>query len=286
MLKNTFCHIPGIGVNKEQSLWDSGVRCWQDALDSTPLKLPRVNTNTITQYIQESFERLDERDLEYFNRLLPDNQNWRLFPDFSDAVAYLDIETTGLGFGDVITTIALYDGKTISWYVNGHNLDDFVEDIRRYSLLVTFNGKCFDLPFMEAYFGIEFPQAHIDLRYVLKSLGFKGGLKACEKRLGIDRGQLDGVDGFFAVLLWREYQRTGNVKALETLLAYNIQDVVNLETLLILAYNLKLHETPFTDSHHLTLPSAPLLPFVADSQTVARIRKENAWIGRNFYAWR
>jgi len=56
------------------------------------------------------------------------------------------------------------------------------------------------------------------LRYVLKSLGYSGGLKSCEKALGLDRGDLDGVDGYFAVLLWRDYQKKHNEKALETLL--------------------------------------------------------------------
>lgn len=47
--------------------------------------------------------------------------------------------------------------------------------------------------------------------------------------------------GFFAVLLWQEFQQTGNIKALETLLVYNIEDVVNLETLMVLAYNFYFH---------------------------------------------
>ena len=34
---------------------------------------------------------------------------WRMFPDFSEHAAYLDIETTGLDHThDTITTIALY----------------------------------------------------------------------------------------------------------------------------------------------------------------------------------
>ena len=31
------------------------------------------------------------------------------------------------------------------------------------------------------------------------SLGFKGGLKGCERQLGLDRGNLKDIDGFFAV---------------------------------------------------------------------------------------
>ena len=38
------------------------------------------------------------------------------------------------------------------------------------------------------------------------------------------------VDGFLAVLLWHEYQR-GNTAALDTLVWYNLEDVVNLQYL-------------------------------------------------------
>jgi uncharacterized protein YprB with RNaseH-like and TPR domain len=98
---------------------------------------------------------------------------------------------------------------------------------------------------------------HIDLRYVLASLGYRGGLKGCERMLGIDRGDLEGIDGYFAVLLWDDFKRKGNQKALDTLLAYNTLDVVNLETLMVAAYNGKLTDTPFLLTHQLSTPSYP-----------------------------
>ena len=200
---------------------------------------------------------------------------------FRESTAYLDIETTGLdSWGSSITTIALYDGKSIFTYVNGQNLDKFEEDIQWDKVIVTYNGKCFDVPFIESYFGIDLDQVHIDLRYILRSLGYAGGLKGCEKKAGIDRGDLEGVDGYFAVLLWDDHQRNKNRKALETLLAYNIQDVVNLEMLMVLSYNLKLTETPFVQTHQLSYPSSPEIPFKADLETIERIQQ-----GRLIYGW-
>lgn len=216
--------------------------------------------------------RLQDQDPLYFSRALSSAEHWRLFPEFRDAVAYLDIETTGMGdWRDHITTISLYDGQTIFYYVYGYNLEQFPDDIRKYKVVVTYNGKCFDIPFINRYFRIEMDQAHIDLRYILHGLGYKGGLKGCEKQLGISRDELDGVDGYTAVLLWRDFEYNKNQKALETLLAYNILDAVNLETLMVTAYNLKLRETPFLDSHQLTLPSVPRNPFEADVRTLGRI---------------
>jgi len=85
---------------------------------------------------------------------------------------------------------------------------------------------------------------------------------------------LDGLDGYSAVLLWNDYQRNKNPKSLETLLAYNIQDVVNLEFLMVLSYNLKLKETPFAQSHQIPSPKEPEIPFKADEETIARTRHE------------
>ncbi len=119
---------------------------------------------------------------------------------------------------------------------------------------------------------MKMEQAHIDLRYVLRALGYKGGLKRCEKQMGLDRGILDGVDGYFAVLLWHEYQNTGNRKALDTLLAYNIYDTVNLENLLVEAYNQHVSKTPFAESHRLAEPFMPALPFYPDLEIIERLK--------------
>lgn len=61
-------------------------------------------------------------------------------------------------------------------------------------------------------------------------------------------------------------------KALETLLAYNIHDVISLQTLMVLSYNLKLKETPFNETHQLPLPSSPEVPFQADLETIEKIK--------------
>lgn len=228
---------------------------------------------SIINGIEESINHLEIDNPAYFSNQLPANQSWRLFPEFRKSTVYLDIETTGLerDYND-ITTIALYDGTTIQTYVQGQNLDDFVDDIQKYNVIVSYNGKCFDIPFIEQYFNIQLNHAQIDLRYVLGSLGYKGGLKGCERQLGMDRGDLSDVDGFFAVLLWNEYKKSWNQKVLDTLLAYNVQDTVNLENLMVTAYNLKLKATPFYHTHRMPSPSVPDNPYVADLKTVDTIK--------------
>jgi len=274
MLKNTFIHVPGLGIKSEQRIWSSGVHCWDDLLSRNLKCFHLKRADTLKRYIEDSVEHLSKQDPNYFSDRLSSNQTWRIFPEFRESTAYLDIETTGLdSWSNEITTIALYDGKSIFTYVQDQNLDDFPRDAQKYKVIVTYNGKCFDVPFIESYFKVRMPQVHIDLRYLLKSLGFTGGLKGCEKKAGIDRGELEGVDGYSAVLLWNDYRRNHNHKALETLLTYNVQDVVNLERLLVLSYNLKLRDTPFSQSRQLPLSSSPEIPFPADLETIERIQE-------------
>jgi uncharacterized protein YprB with RNaseH-like and TPR domain len=274
MLENTFCHIPGIGVKAERRLWDAGLHSWEAARREAALPLGERTSALVREALSESVRHLAGGNPRYFADSLGSAHQWRMFREFRGSVAYLDIETTGLGPPrDHITTIALYDGRRIRHYVRGENLDAFAGDIEQYGLLVTYNGKSFDVPFIRAEFGIPVPQAHIDLRYVLARLGYRGGLKGCEKALGIDRGEVDGLDGYFAVLLWQEYRRTGDRRALETLLAYNVMDVVGLETLMVHAYNRGIAGTPFQCSHVLELPAEPQLPFRVDRDTIGRIRR-------------
>lgn len=282
MLTKTFCHVPGISSTRERRLWSLGIDSWEAVHQAHDMPLSRQAATSLASRIAESFAYLEKREPAYFAALLSSNQQWRLFPAFRESIAYLDIETTGLGYGDSITTIAIYDGASIRHYVKSVNLDEFKKAIQEYRMIVTYNGRCFDVPFIESHFKIKMPHVHLDLRYVLKSLGYAGGLKACEKRLGIDRQELAEVDGYFAVLLWHDFVRNKNPQALETLLAYNIQDVVNLETLLVKAYNLKIMETPFAESLRLPLPSSPELPFTADRKTINRIKLANPWLGQGF----
>lgn len=279
MLKNTFLHIPGVGIKTERQLWSSGIYSWDLFLNHRKTGIPPKKFDTMSQCLKESKNQMVSLNSNYFAERIPSGHHWRLFPEFRDATTYLDIETTGLSqYYETITTISLYDGKSIYYYVKDQNLDDFPEDIKQYKVIITYNGKGFDVPFLERYFDIQLNQAHIDLRYILASLGYKGGLKSCETQLGFNRGDLTDIDGFFAVLLWYDYLNNRNEKALETLLAYNIQDVLTLEMLMVMAYNLKIKDTPFY-RNRLPEPVLPPSPFRVDLETVERIRSEQTYFG-------
>ena len=162
---------------------------------------------------------------------------WRAWPDFRDRCVYLDIETDGGRTGSAITTIGLYDKDGFTGLVRHNDLGNFPDIISRYSMIVTFFGASFDLPMLQKRFGsVRFDQIHLDLCPTLRRLGLKGGLKSIEKQLGLSRGEdTDGLTGLDAIRLWRRYER-GDQNALDTLIAYNREDVVNLEILAEHAY--------------------------------------------------
>lgn len=237
MIQNTFIHIQGIGRKTEERLWERGIFTWQDFVAQKRTVFSSSRDASVRRAIQESMAHLD--DIRFFNERLSRAECWRLFEDFRDKAAFLDIETTG-GYGgsDEITMVGVYDGKKTRTFVNGRNLQDFEIAIADYDLLVTFNGSCFDIPHIERWFrGITLPPAHIDLRFVLRRLGITGGLKRVEKALGIlRRPEINGLNGYDAVLLWRDYQ-WGDPRALERLTEYNRADIENLEPLMAWAYS-------------------------------------------------
>ena len=57
-----------------------------------------------------------------------------------------------------------------------------------------------------------------------------GGLKAVERQLGIAR-KFKEVNGYEAVKLWWKYVESFDLDALNTLLEYNKEDVLNLKVL-------------------------------------------------------
>ncbi|MDK2892611.1 ribonuclease H-like domain-containing protein [Methanohalophilus sp.] len=239
MLTSSYIHIPGIGKVVEKKIWSTGTRSWDEFLERKhELPLPCSKSEKICQGIEESMDRLEAKDSEYFATSLPSSEHWRAFRSFSDSVAYVDIETTGLSpSSSKITVIGIYNGNDVKSFVSGINLDDAIEELLKYKYLVTFNGARFDLPFIKKeYPQIEFKHLHADIMYSLRRIGYIGGLKQIEEDLGISRTEdTIGIDGLEAIRLWNRYER-GNDDALDLLLEYNREDIVNLEKIIKLTY--------------------------------------------------
>lgn len=234
MLTSTFIHVPGIGYTTERKIWDLGASTWEQYVEmQSQLALPEGKKSIILPRVEESIVKLEARDYAYFAEALPAKEHWRALGQFGNKLAYLDIETTGCSWDDQITVIGIYDGSEMRSFVRGINLDDFPQAISEFNMLVTFFGSGFDLPVIRRSFpGLTLNQLHVDLCHLMRRLGFSGGLKHIEIEMGINRRpETDGLSGMDAVRLWHEYRR-GSSEALDLLLLYNKEDVMNMEYLL------------------------------------------------------
>jgi uncharacterized protein YprB with RNaseH-like and TPR domain len=152
--------------------------------------------------------------------------------------AYLDIETTGLSpLFNAITVIGIFrcnGNKEEFIQLVGENVtrDNLIYSLRNVRTIYTYNGARFDLRFIREVLSIDLAKEfeHIDLMFHCWKQNLYGGFKAVELQLGIHR-DLQGISGYDAVLLWRNYKQYDDHDALDLLLKYNKEDVVNLKVL-------------------------------------------------------
>ena len=81
------------------------------------------------------------------------------------------------------------------------------------------------------------------------------------------------VDGYFAVILWNEYKKNNNKNALETLLAYNIEDTINLEVLLEIAYNKNIQKYNFLNLPEIEKNQRPKHNYNIDLRLIKKLRQ-------------
>jgi len=248
MLRNTFIHLPGIGAHRERTLWKQGVLDWDRFLKAIEDGVLRQGVyEAAAPLVCQSLDAVAAGDAGFFRGRLPNRETWRLYPEFADRALFLDIETTGLSPDyNEVTVIGALGGGQLAVFVRGINFDQFPAYIQQFPLLVTFNGSLFDVPFLRAHFPrARLDQAHIDLRFPLAALGYRGGLKEVERKLWLARDPaIRDVDGFEAVRLWCCYRR-GDRQALRKLLLYNLTDVVNMVELVETTVRLKQPQTAF-----------------------------------------
>jgi len=230
-VENSFIAVDGVGRKTERSLWADGVRHWDDF---EPDRLGEATGRRVDDYIAEARDRLDRGDAAFFAETLPDRDLWRAYENFADGAAFFDIETTGLDpASNDVTTVSVHRAGETTTLVRGDDLTapNLRAELDAADLLVSFNGKRFDAPFLEANFDVDVATPHLDLMYPCKRLDLTGGLKAIEKDLGLERDGVEDVDGREAVRLWHRYERENDEAALDRLVEYNRYDAENLRAL-------------------------------------------------------
>jgi len=171
-----------------------------------------------------------------------------------NAFAFLDTETTGLAGGTgtyaFLVGVGRYDGE--AFHLAQFFMRDPVEEmallaaltefLQPCQVLVTFNGKTFDLPLLNARYVTngELPPlasaAHLDLlplarrlwrdRLPSRALGYLE-----EHILGVTRTHED-VPGWVIPSLYFDYLRSGDARPLRSVFYHNAMDVLSLAALL------------------------------------------------------
>jgi len=152
--------------------------------------------------------------------------------------AYLDIETTGLNpVYNEITIVGIFiinetQEKCVQLIGEKINGDSILGALEGVDHLYTYNGRRFDLPFINTRHGVNLESQfkHCDLMHYCWRNNLYGGLKNVERCLGIERNLKD-VNGLEAIRLWWRYINDYDRTALNTLLEYNREDIMNLRVL-------------------------------------------------------
>src|SRR3989344_4436361 len=208
MIQNSFIFLEKVKKGVESNLWSQGISNWDAFINAQRIKgISPQRKSYYDRKIAEARKALYSFDSSYFKGILPQSEYYRLYDFFKEDCVFLDIETTGLDFrSDDITVIGLFDGVNTKTMIKGINLDygKLKDELKKYKLIVTFNGSSFDVPFInKKYPGLLPDVPNFDIKSVTERLGLIGGLKSIEKFLGIKRNEI--IERFYggdALTLW------------------------------------------------------------------------------------
>ena len=236
MIRRTFQILPSVGKGKESNLWKSGIRDWDDFRSTDKVRgIAKERKGRLDQHLERAEGFLHNGRTDYFYKILPTVEHWRLYDRFRTETAFLDIETDGRSSYANVTVVGIYRNGGTTSLVSGQDLDakSLKAALDGAKVLVTFNGSSFDLPILEYHYPFTVPRVpHFDLRHACRRVGLQGGLKSIEKQMGIARArEVEYVTGEEAVYLWRAWERAGSKNALKLLKKYNEEDTVNLAPL-------------------------------------------------------
>jgi len=152
---NSFIGVSGVGEKTERGLWEAGVTHWDDF---HPEPVGPKTGERIEAFIDEGRSHLDDENVAFFDERFP----------LRRALASLrDVRRPGVFLRHRdhrpepqwcdVTTVSLHqDGETMT-LVRGDDLT--AESLRAAfadaGLLVSFNGKRFDVPFLETCYDVD-----------------------------------------------------------------------------------------------------------------------------------
>ncbi len=166
-----------------------------------------------------------------------------------EAFLFVDLETLGF-FSRPIVLFGLAefrDRKLVVIQYLVRNMDEelaalaeTIGHIGRKRVIVSYNGKAFDLPYLvsrSAFYGTSPVEAglHVDLLHASRRL-YRGAIPDCRlttiERHVLEKGRAVDIPGSMVPEFYESYQRTGNPGPLIPVVDHNREDVITLARLL------------------------------------------------------
>lgn len=243
ILDQSLCLLDGVSPEAEIRLRRAGVLTCRQLADEADRWFSAHHADRV----RNSFAQMDLATrlglAEWFVGHMPAGHRVRALRAFAGDVLFYDIETDGMGRGACITCITTLREGNARTFVRGRDLDGFLEEWATAKILVGFNSKRFDTPIVCKEFGLASAPPQVDLMDEAGHYGLRGGLKAIEKRIGFARTAEGCANGADAVECWRRWRDEGDAAALESLIAYNREDVFSLQCLALHLLGLSIENT-------------------------------------------
>ncbi len=245
LTEQSLCQIAGITPEQELKMMRSGI---------TSVALLKLHCGEMfppahAARIRASIARYEKfRDLELTDGIVnafPCGHRVRVLCDRFERACFLDIETDERMR---ITCVSTQMNCQSSTFLRGRNLDDFLDVLHKAELVVSFNGKRFDMPIIRRTYGLTEVPAQIDLMEEARHYGFSGGLKKIEDMIGFCRTPSKGMNGVDAINLWNRFLSSGEEGIVEKLMQYNQEDVESLVALYRWLLPLSLENGLFIDN--------------------------------------
>jgi hypothetical protein len=240
--------LKGVGIAKETKLKGDGYQTLRDLAEHDSYASEATRICKLLD--EKDFTRLSEHITRAFFPSHPLNTLCMSARDPEDLL-FMDIETLGLdGVPLILIGVARTSGnkvETIQFLLRDLNeekavLESYFSLNHDQTLLVSFNGRSFDAPFIRRrmkhhHLDYQDPVDHLDLLYPARS-NWKSQLPNCQlqtlERHLFDLERVDDVPSYLVPEYYRTYLEERNIGPLVPILEHNREDVVTLVRLLSL----------------------------------------------------
>lgn len=252
------------------------------------LGLKRIENN-YGEYFYKKYEYEENlpkhfKNIGYLDKLLFDKNI------YLKNLLFFDLETTSLSIGagtyPFLIGIGYFKNQNtfiIEQYLfseisSEKALINIINQKMKNKILVTYNGKCFDIPLIKNRFilnnkNFTAQSYSIDLLYIMRRLFkyklSKFDLQTVSNYLNVKRSDIEDVEGYEIPNIFKDYMHMGKYKMIEPVLYHNERDVYSL------AVMIKYIEKKYKDIYNNKKILAGLLNYEFKSKNYNRIKDIN-----------